>query len=100
MPRSEAPARSHPPLGLPAGYQKCMHTSADSSAHVDAAPFDDYDDYAMCTPERRYRAVAVILARGLRRALDLQTSPAHFSAGRSSENPSDSSVSELASDPI
>jgi hypothetical protein len=76
-----------------------MHTSADSSVQSITALIDEYDDFAMWTSERRFRAVAVILARGLQRALDLQSSFTTFSAGRSSENPANSSASELASEP-
>jgi hypothetical protein len=51
------------------------------------------------TPEARRRAIAEVLARGVRRYLSPLPSQPNFSAGRSSENPSDSSGSELASCP-
>src|SRR5262245_46630963 len=51
------------------------------------------------TAEQRLRAVAEILARGARQHFTLYLSSPQFSAGRCSENPSNSSVSELASSP-
>jgi hypothetical protein len=51
------------------------------------------------TPEARRRAIAEVLARGVVRHLSPLPSQPTFSAGRSSENPSDCSGSELASEP-
>jgi hypothetical protein len=48
------------------------------------------------SPEARRPAVAEILARGVRRHLSTAPPSSAFSAGRSLENPSDSSGSELA----
>ena len=49
------------------------------------------------SPEARRRAVSEILARGLRRHLSPARHDPTFSAGRSSQDPSDFSGSELAS---
>lgn len=51
------------------------------------------------TPEARRRAVAEVLARGVRRHLSPPSLQPPFSAGRSSPNPSEPSGSELASGP-
>ena len=56
------------------------------------------DDSIAWTPDQRLRAVATILARGLLRTLD-PPAASTFSAGRMSENPSNSSDSELALTP-
>ena len=54
-------------------------------------------DPEFASPEARLRAVAEVLARGVRRHLSPAPSEPAFSAGRSSENPLNSSGSELAS---
>jgi hypothetical protein len=56
-------------------------------------------DPEFATPDVRRRAIAEVLARGVRRFLSPPRSQPTFSAGRSSENPSDSSGSDLASGP-
>jgi hypothetical protein len=48
---------------------------------------------------RRFQSVAEILARGVRRHLALGLLPPPFSTGRSSEKPSESQPSALASSP-
>lgn len=53
-------------------------------------------DPEFATPEARRRAVAEVLARGIRRQLSPAPPDPPFSAGRSLETPSDSSGSELA----
>jgi hypothetical protein len=67
--------------------------------HTPATP-DPLDDEPLAwAPNRRFQAIAALLARGLRRALDDAPDKPPLSAGRSSPNPGFSSGSELALPP-
>jgi hypothetical protein len=64
------------------------------------AVLDPLDDEPLAwPPDKRFRAVAALLARGVLRALDDASAGPPLSAGRSSPNPGFSSGSELALPP-
>jgi hypothetical protein len=60
-------------------------------------PIEDEPD--TMTPDRRFLAIAAVLARGLLRTLDSPSSDPSFSAGRISPNPAFSDGSEVALPP-
>jgi hypothetical protein len=62
----------------------------------DSSPDPDADPLPLSV-DRRFQAIAAILSRGVRRALESPSPDPPLSAGRSSENPSNCSKTALAS---
>jgi hypothetical protein len=79
---------------LPATFRRFRVAKGMDTLLADSSPDPDP---LIFSPDRRFRAVAAILARGVRRTLDSPVPDPPLSAGRSSKNPSNCSETALAS---
>ena len=89
-------ARSTRPVGVPVAKRRPPRAVpfAEPSVRPESIAPADFP-----APEARRRAVAEVLARGVRRHLSITLPGGAFSAGRSSGNPSETPPSGLASGP-